>query len=96
VFDIIPTVNNDYGSAAYIGFDDEILKKNNLKLDIIFISIINYQSAIFACSGGEIWKNKFSVFDDISPLIIYKKSGRPTGSDKDGLTEKDNYHLNSA
>ncbi len=94
MFDTIFTVNNNHGSAAHADFDGKILEKNNLKLDTVLILVTDYQSAILAYSDCEIWKDRFPVLDDISPLTIHKKSGRSTGSDRDGLTGKNNYHLN--
>ncbi len=85
----VPTVNNDHGSAAHTGFDGEILEKNDLKLDIVLISVTDHQFAIL------VYSDRFPVLDGISPLTIHKESGRPTGSDRDGLTGKDNYQLNS-
>ncbi len=82
VFDTVFTVNNNHGSAAHTGFNSKTLEKNNLKLDIIPISIIDHQFTILA------YFNRFPVLDGISPLIIYKDSGCPTGSDRDGITGK--------
>jgi hypothetical protein len=62
VFNTVPTVNNDHGSAAHAGFDGE--EKNDLKLDTVPISAIDHQSAILACS------DRFPVLDSISPLTI--------------------------
>jgi hypothetical protein len=87
-------VNNDHGSATHAGFGG-ILEKDDLKLDTVPISATDHQSAILACSGGEIWKDRFPV-DGVSPLTIHKESGRPTGSDRDGLTGKDDCHLDLA
>jgi hypothetical protein len=81
-------IANDHGSATHAGFD-EVLEKNDLKLDTVPISATDHQSAILACSGGEIWKERFPVLDGVSPLTIHKKPGRPTGSGRDGLTGKD-------
>jgi hypothetical protein len=72
VFDTVPTVNNDHGSAAHAGFDGEILEKIDLKLDTVPVSATDHQSAILACSGGEIWKDRFPVLDGVSPLTIHK------------------------
>jgi hypothetical protein len=81
-------MNNDHRSATHAGFG-EVLEKNDLKLDTVPISATDHQSAILACSGGEIWKDRFPVLDGVSPLTIHKESGRPTASDRDGLTGKD-------
>jgi hypothetical protein len=86
-------MNNNHGSAIYAGFGG-ILEKDDLKFDIVFISVNDHQSAILARFGGEIWKDRFSV-DNVFPLTIHKKSGRFTGSDKDGLIGKDNCQFNS-
>jgi hypothetical protein len=85
-------VNNDHRSATQAGFGG-VLEKDDLKLDTVPISAIDHQSAILARSGGEVWKNRFPV-DGISPLTIYKESGRPTGFDKNGLTGKNDCHFN--
>jgi hypothetical protein len=45
VFDTVPTVNNNHGSAAHAGFNGEVLEKHNLKLDTIPISATDHQSA---------------------------------------------------
>jgi hypothetical protein len=87
VFDIVPIVNNNHGSAIYVGFNGEVLEKNDLKLDTVPISATDHQSAIPAYS------DRFPVLDNISLLIIHKESGRSTGFDRYGLTGKDNYHI---
>jgi hypothetical protein len=94
--DAVPTVNHDHGSAAHAGFDGEVLEKNDIELDTAHISATDHQSAILACSGGEIWKDKDLVLDGVSPLTVHKESGRPTGSDREGLTGREDSCLDSA